>query len=482
MKNWKRLYLLAGLGAGMTATPSLADFIPSPPLGANTVISRSGYDYGPSIIEDNGIQQFWWCGLYNGTDHILYQAYDSNTKRWSPSQPVSVLAPVSGSSWEGRFVCDPSVVRGQFNYLGSTYTYALYYTATSDATGGGVGNRIGVAFSNDGITWKRYAGNPILKPKSPDGSYGAGQSAVWNRDGRSNITLFYTDTTAGGILTASSTDGINFGATTKVSASTTEGGSLVRWNADFAIDSSTGLLYAAIPGYFRVASRAGEHSETHEIGLYRMPYAQALAGTGTWEFLANIDTNLTGHALNFAPGFRRNGYGDLRGFLGWAGVTVYFGGGNGTDPSWDLRWASWMPGTASLPLNRYASYSTTRHWVTSGYVSPDYRDPSQGGSGRLDLTLGYIDLAPGPGKVRLHGCQLLSNGAPTSDRFISLDARCEGHYLIGTNGWLFQSPPAGVAVKPVYRCNTGTGHFASNLSNCEGYRVEGLLGYLRANP
>jgi hypothetical protein len=482
MMRWTRTNLLLALCLCLGAPPVLADLLPSPPQGAGTVIARSGYDYGPSVIEDGGIQRFWWCGLSNGTDHILYQSYNPSTRTWSPSQPVSVLAPVAGSSWEGRFVCDPSVVRGQFTYLGRSYAYALYYTATSDDTGGGIGNRIGVAFSNDGINWTRYAGNPIIRPSSMDGTYGAGQSAVWNRDGRSSITLFYTDTSGKGLFTASSADGITFGAPTKLSTATTEGGHLLRWNSDFAIDSTTGLLYAAVPGYFRRATRAGEHSETYEIGLYRLPYAQALAGTGTWEFLANIDTNLTGHALNFAPGFRRNGYGDLSGIIGHAGVTVYFGGGAMSDPSWDIRWVSWWPGTTTLPLNRYASYTTQRHWVTSGYVPADYRAPSQGGSGRLDLTLGHIDLAPGPGKVRLRGCQVVSGGVLTSDRFLSLDSGCEGHHLLGTNGWLFQSPPAGVAVKPLYRCNTGTGHFASNLSNCEGNTVEGLLGYLRAQP
>jgi hypothetical protein len=45
---------------------------------------------------------------------------------------------------------------------------------------------------------------------------------------------------------------------------------------------------------------------------------------------------------------------------------------------------------------------------------------------------------------------------------------------------VWPAPPAGVAVRAVYRCLAGPMHFLSSEPGCEGQRTEGLLGYLRA--
>ena len=71
--------------------------------------------------------------------------------------------------------------------------------------------------------------------------------------------------------------------------------------------------------------------------------------------------------------------------------------------------------------------------------------------------------------------------------FLSTGSNCEGRSKTGLAGYLFISPPNGIATVPVYRCLAGNvwyaflkqvpDHFATNNPNCEGRTNEGLLGY-----
>jgi hypothetical protein len=77
--------------------------------------------------------------------------------------------------------------------------------------------------------------------------------------------------------------------------------------------------------------------------------------------------------------------------------------------------------------------------------------------------------------VVLYSCR-----AGDNDQFLSRDANCEGRPKLGQEGWLYTSPPQGVATSPLYRClRPGIGHFASTAADCEGQASEGLLGYMR---
>ena len=118
----------------------------------------TGYDYGASIIRTGNTEQIWWCGdgpNPNGgqSDVIYYRTRDLSTNTFTPIQQVFAegLAP----SWDSAYTCDPSVIKGPFTYHSVSYAYALYYTGTDDPVGNN--NRVGLAFSNDGVSWVRYA-------------------------------------------------------------------------------------------------------------------------------------------------------------------------------------------------------------------------------------------------------------------------------------------------------------------------------------
>lgn len=437
-------------------------------LGDGYLFLHPHYNYAPTVIFDGNIQQFWWCGQApQGGDVIYYRWVDVPAQSWSPI--YEVLAPTPGT-WDGTFTCDPSVVRGNFYNPddGINYSYAMYYTATDCPFG--TNNRIGVAFSEDGLYWTKYSGNPIVSPQNAVGcssqevnfhAYGAGQASTYNSNGQAGIYLFHTDTSAaspsGSIVWVRSTsDGINFGSPTPISNQ----GAPLNGNDDFAFDYSSGYFYAALSMPLRSTDR-----ETYQIGLYRMNANTLVSGQGTWEQVAIVDSNLTGYYLNHSPGILRDIYGNVTPWL--PALEIYFAAGTNDTDTWNLTFAIWDLQHTTLPFNRYFSYDYGDHWVTTGKPSTSYY---------LEYTLGYLLESPAQNTHPIYGCSI------NTGHFVSLDPNCEGQFVLGTNGWAFDSPPSGISTVPLWRCYDGSDHFVSADPACEGVTTEVLLGYVRTDP
>ncbi|MFD0267480.1 hypothetical protein ACFVGY_12905 [Streptomyces sp. NPDC127106] len=89
-------------------------------------------------------------------------------------------------------------------------------------------------------------------------------------------------------------------------------------------------------------------------------------------------------------------------------------------------------------------------------------------------SLGRVFTAPTAGTHPLYLCVV------RGDHFLSADVNCEGQQYVTRLGWIHDSPPAGAASAPVYRClvNGSRELFESNDANCEGQiRPGGPLGY-----
>jgi hypothetical protein len=459
---WQEIILLdyrialrcAVLVLTMSHSLALAEFT----LPGTALFGRSNYDYAPSMYQEGNVQKFWWCGAGTvpntnfNTDVIYYRSYNFGTRQWSAI--IKVLWPTPGK-WDGYFVCDPSVIRGQFvnPQNGRTYSHAMYYTATDLSAG--TNNRIGVAFSNDGITWVKYS-LPVISPQiSPTSSYGAGQAATYSADGKSRLFLFHTDTsTTHGtrMWVRSTTNGRTFGPPVLLS----NNGAPLNANSDFAFDWRSRYFYAAIglPG------RPGDR-DTLGFVFARMPAADLLHGRGTWEQLGTVNTNLTGYYLNPSPGLLRDMYGNLTPWL--PAVEAYFTKGGNDPGTWDLTWVIWDPTPVTLPFKRYYNPSTSYHKVTTGFIEPGFN---------FERTLGHLFMSPRAGTIPLYGCR-----AGSSDFFISIKANCGGHFVLGVNGWIYSS--AQPDTQALYRCYTGFDHFVSTSPTCEGRTTESLLGYAK---
>lgn len=486
----------AAPGQGEAAGP----FTPAPPGGAETIPTEPGsYNYSPAVLDEGDVVKVWWCSAVPeaATDNIWYQEYDKKTKKTSNRK--SVLQVGKTGDWDTFGVCHPSVIRGSWPGApgGGEFTYAMYYTSTNVAQGGGSNNSTGVVFSTDGITWsgQHDSYNPMIKQKVKNvaGTYGAGLPAAWSRGG-SAVTLFWIDTTAvktddplspdgyrSRAVFAESADGKTFGPTKTVS----QDGAPAYWKNDYAFDDSVqpAMVYSAQALNFRKGEGKDDKNETFNFGLYRVPMDQFLAGGGRWEQLGVVDTNLTGFPLNFEPGLVRTGEGKVAGDVAKDGLRVWFGGGGQTPFTWGLHALALKLGEGRLPLRQYSrgSGGSKSYWATTGFVPPSFLN------GATPEALGVLDTKPGDGLVPLYACQrgpltTTAEGVLTgegADRFLSLES-CTDDKPLGTNGYLFSAPPTGTQTRPLYACKDGQAQFISNDAKCEGKTVERLLGYARS--
>ncbi len=468
--------LAAGLGSALAGCGfSYA------PLPAGSVAGRAGvYNYSPSVIQSGNVLQVWWCGAaYNPGDNkyysdtIQYQSTDLSTHK--QYGPVAVLGETKGA-WDGVFTCNPKVVRGSFdNPLndGEAFTYAMYYVGTNSVAGDN--NFIGVAFSNDGISWKKFP-YPVIAPEGPNG-YGVGQPAVYNNDQHAAIRMFYEDDSDYlHHVEVVSKDGVHFSTLGTLTAKGLDPNSPT-WG-DMAYDPTSGYWYAGFNTPPRNPSTTGGITErgSYGIELFRIPDTSILTGVTPWEMLTNVDTSLTGYESNFLPGFVRDMYGNL---IAGSAIQMYNSisnpppawnaspedaGKSGAVANWTISTAAWTPDHPLIALNRYLNQ--TSHEVTTGWVDPK-------GGFSLEKALGHLYQSPQQGAtVPFYGCK-----SGNTDYFVSLDYGCEGARMIGTNGYAFPQPVAGLNLSALYRCSSGHDHFVSADSKCEGQTTQELLGY-----
>jgi hypothetical protein len=443
-----------------------------PPAGA--FLGRAGvYDYSPSAIQVGTLQQFWWCGQGQNpnkpsqtSDTIQYASFDVSTHIMTG--PYTVLGETPGS-WDSVFTCNPKVIQGVFNNPlgdGQIYSYAMYYVGY-----GGVANSIGVAFSSDGIHWKKYS-QPIISATTKT-NYGVGQPAIYNSDHKAGIWMFYEDSNAPPLnqhVEAISTDGLHF---TVVGKLTTNGLPPEASWGDMAYDSSTGYWYAVFNGPMRSA-------EFGQLGvtLYRIRSASLLTGTTYWQQLKTFDTNLSGNELTFLAGLLRDQYGNVN--VGpYPAIQIFPSISNpppiwNTSPAevtnsaapqyWDIGKVEWFPDSPLMALNRFANKMV--HEVTTGWVDPN-------GGFTMDSTLAHLYEAPQQGaNLAFYGCK---DGS--TDYFVSTDSECEGKHILGTDGYGYSQPVEGLTLVALYSCYTGHDHFVSQDPKCEGMGTSNLLGY-----
>jgi hypothetical protein len=457
------------------------------PPGAFLGLSGA-YSYSPTALEIGNTQQFWWCGQAHNpdnpsqaTDTIQYASLNLTTQKIT--RPVTVLAETPGT-WDSAFLCNPKVVGGTFtNPLGDgqTYSYAMYYVAT--ASGDGMVNSIGVAFSTDGVQWKKYS-QPVI-PSTTQTDYGVGQPAVYNSDQKSGVWLFFEDNRGAALpiqhVEARSTDGIHFSIVGNLTTNGLDGNSSqISWG-DMAYDATTDNWYAAFNLPLRSSSTTGNIQERGQLGvvLYRIPNSSLLTGTTPWQLLHSFDTNFLGNESVFLAGFLRDQYGRVN--VGSYPTIQLLTSISAPAPSWNAspgaagksaeaqHWgigkAQWVPNSPQLALNRFSNSSTSE--ATTGWID------SSGGF-KTQSILGHLYESPQQSAdLAFYGCK-----GGSIDYFVSTDSSCAGQHLLGFDGYGYSQPQPGQKLVPLYSCSTGHGHFLSQDPQCEGKASSGqLLGY-----
>jgi hypothetical protein len=458
----------------------------SPSLPKGAVGNLDGrYNYSPTVIDTGGVRQLWWCSAgvnpddkSQDSDAIYFEAINMSTL--ARFGPALVLAETPGA-WDSVFTCNPKVIGGVFaNPLGDgeNYRYAMYYVGLG---ADGTNNHIGVAFSNDGLVWKKYP-QPIISSTSPAG-YGVGQPAVYNADHKAAIRMFYEDSNpTEHHIAAVSTDGVHFTVQgTLTSYGLDSDDPQATWG-DVSYDSRADEWYAAFNRPLRPASTTGGVVERGQYGveLYKIPQDALLTGIAPWQRLATMDTNATGFESNFIAGFVRDLYGNID--VGsypaiqmytsisypppnWQSTPAEAGTSAGV-VNWILMPMQWSPAvSATIPLNRY--FNGVVYEVTTGWI-----DPNAGF--QLQAILGHLYANPSAGAtVAFFGCK-----GGEENYFVSLDVSCEGQRILGRDGYGYSQPVSGLNLVALYRCSTGQYHFVSKDSKCEGQTTDELLGYV----
>ncbi|QGQ95439.1 hypothetical protein EHS13_11370 [Paenibacillus psychroresistens] len=184
----------------------------------------------------------------------------SNIAGWDKQGVVVNLT----QAWEGSMLQDPSVLYNQ----GGGALFKMWY----GASGGG----IGYASSNDGVTWTKYAGNPILA-NGPNGAIDDGATTVPSvvyKDGIYHMTYMIHDNQVARIAYAYATN--PQGPWTKFGAILSP---TLAWEDNFLYNTS--LMYDSDNGIWKMWYTAGKIASAGGEPEF-ICYATATSITGPW--------------------------------------------------------------------------------------------------------------------------------------------------------------------------------------------------------
>lgn len=115
--------------------------------------SWNNHTFNPFVIynQDSARYEMWFCGDGGSFPYQIGFAVSDDGGSWTLKHAGPVLTPDHGA-WDSGGVFSPMVIKedGQ---------YKMWYAGGTDFQNG-----IGYATSPDGITWTKYAGNPIVIP------------------------------------------------------------------------------------------------------------------------------------------------------------------------------------------------------------------------------------------------------------------------------------------------------------------------------
>jgi predicted GH43/DUF377 family glycosyl hydrolase len=117
----------------------------------------------PSVLSKNGGYEMWYAGSA-GTKESgrIGRATSPDGVQWTKSPGNPVLTVGAPGAWDSGYVFAPQVI---FH----NGVYEMWYRGT-DVPDTSLGAGIGYATSADGLTWTKYAGNPVLSV-GPAGSW-----------------------------------------------------------------------------------------------------------------------------------------------------------------------------------------------------------------------------------------------------------------------------------------------------------------------
>lgn len=310
-------------------------------------ITKNFYNYCPTIMMEGArTMHIWYCSNkvdYNVTDYVAYRKgtlHDDG--KWTFTDKQFVLEPTAGT-WDARHVCDPSVVKGVFNYNGEAYSYMMAYLGctTSDNTK----NEVGVAFAKkpEGPYVKAADINPICDfyddfnlSRTGDNSsniqntaWGYGQPSLVSVDKAGKVLFFFTNGNKSGtgctvrLLDMSNANNpavLNEANLLPNGITNAGGGTDCINNADFAYDDELARLYCIKEDFPYTSSSDTNWITSANVIFYLQLDKNAddvfaplfdPASTRVWTKVGVVSEGLTGYKRNHNCGIVTDEYGHL---------------------------------------------------------------------------------------------------------------------------------------------------------------------------
>lgn len=108
----------------------------------------------PTILFENDTIKMWYAGVGTDMKSRICFAYSTDGINWiKHNQPVINVG--NSGTWDCGWLDTPEIVKDNTGYK-------LYYYGDTVQQFSGISSAIGVAFSTDGINWTKYSGNPIF--------------------------------------------------------------------------------------------------------------------------------------------------------------------------------------------------------------------------------------------------------------------------------------------------------------------------------
>lgn len=301
-------------------------------------LEENYYNYAPTVVmEGNDTMHVWFCGngeSGNITDYIVYRKGELQADgKWIFSERELVLSSTEGT-WDQRHVCDPSVIKGEFQYQDKTYNYLMSYLGcvTNDSSK----NEVGIAVSEniEGPWTKVDSLNPIANYYTSNEyvdepwTWGYGQPSLVSVDEKGKILLFYTKGVISGtfqyveywdLSDLDNPQKLNEASITNAGVVNQSGGVDVINNADFAYDPFMKRLYV-IKEDFPYKEGGGTNWLT---GANTIMYLNLnddelhigetlfLGQALRWQVIGSVGTNETGFKRVHNAGLVRNEFGHL---------------------------------------------------------------------------------------------------------------------------------------------------------------------------
>lgn len=114
----------------------------------------------PYVLKDGDTWKMWYAG-YSGTAFGIGYATSTDGRSWTKSGSNPVLTVGAGGAWDDAGVSFPVVYKDN-DEGDANKRWKMFYCGNDGGAGSAAREKIGYAYSADGIAWTKYASNPVV--------------------------------------------------------------------------------------------------------------------------------------------------------------------------------------------------------------------------------------------------------------------------------------------------------------------------------